>query len=263
MTQSDDEGIVIEVNSARSLLDFENFATVWTALADPLVPVQRYGRVQPYKHRFDANVRAAFELFDKDRDLLFGNRDESFQGSIKRTVYGLNRWRFRIARKHWQTSWIAWFVKLCTTSPILYSRACSFAEASAKHDIVQVIPEGRIRSQTGASIPELYEYLPGVYWFTVFGRELTEYLDFGAVRSFTDLRILDLGAGQLALQLDSDPFTGGTELEERLTRETQIAATLGDDYFFDRDRTARALKQVPAFAATLEALKQTALRKRT
>jgi hypothetical protein len=249
----------IDVYSAHSLLELDNFAAVWTALRAPNVPVLRFGRTQPYKFQLGADVEAAHELFDADRQLLFGTRDKTFGGSVKRTTYGLNRWHVRIPRGQWQPAWIDWLIELCTAKPVLFGKLCSFAETSAKHEVIQAFAEGRSRSQTGASIPELYEYLPGVYWFTVFGRELTEGLDIDAIRGFEDVRIRDLGSGQLALQLDSDPFSGGAELEERIVRENQIAAALGDDYFFDRDRPQRTLKQVPAFAATLQALKTTAL----
>ena len=241
----------VQLICAFSFYDYARFEHAWQMLQWPVVPEKlRYGRTQPYKHAVSPDARAAFDLFAHDNALLFGTRDHRFQGMLETAMTGYSLVSVFIAQSSWSDAWMEWVIELCS-APVLFGRVSSVAEFDAKHAVRRDFPEGSARGQVGALRNDIYKFLPGIYWFTVLGKELVEALDVDAVR---DVR-RDLPRGQLALRLDSAPFVTGDALEVRLAREQQIASALGDNHFFDRERPDRELRPVPAFLAALERLR--------
>src|SRR5204862_5766600 len=112
--------------------------------------------------------------------LLFvrGGKD-SFLGFFKQQPGNLSTWNFwldvRAMRGRKVERWLEWFFRLCSELPILYGFGCSEAEYDAKHRYVKVVPGvGRASGAVGVSIAEFYQYLPGLYWLTIFGPELAQ-----------------------------------------------------------------------------------------
>jgi hypothetical protein len=250
--RTDEPKLRVELFGAFSFYDYARFEHVWQMLQRPVIPSGlRYGRTQPYKHAFSPDARAAFDLFANDSALLFGTRDQSFQGGLETAMPGYSLVSVFIGQTWWREAWMEWVIELCS-APFLFGRACSVAEFDAKHAAKRFFPEGTARGQVGATRNDLYKFLPGIYWFTVLGKELVTALDVDAVR---DVQRIDLPGGQIALRLDGDPFVEGEMLETRLAREQQLASALGDIHFFDRERQDRELRPVPAFLAALERLR--------
>jgi hypothetical protein len=250
--RTDEPKLHLELYCAFSFYDYARFEHAWQMLQRPVVPSGlRYGRIQPYKHTVSSDTRVAFDLFAHDNALLFGTRDHRFQGKLETAMTGYSLVSVFIARSSWSEAWIEWVIELCS-APVLFGRACSLAEFDAKHAVGRDFPEGRASGQVGALRNDLYKFLPGIYWFTVLGKELVAALDVAAVG---DVQRVDLPGGQLALRLDGDPFVKGPALEARLAYEQKIASALGDIHFFDRERQDRELRPVPAFLTALESLR--------
>jgi hypothetical protein len=246
--------LLVHVYSAQSLLEFRVFERVWAAILDPLVAADRFGRVQPYAHRITPDARQAFELFRKDRNILVGDRTKQLQARFKRRPDGVSDWWISVRLSAWDPRWVEWLVALCEAQPVLFGRVCPRDEYTRKHEIVTSVPGGRRRGVVGDTIPEFQRFLPGVYWLTLFGPELTASFDFDPVRAIDGVTVRELAGTQTAVFADAAPFVGPVELERRLRVEKEIAAALGDDYFFDRDRPDRLLRPVPALKATLDGL---------
>jgi hypothetical protein len=98
--------------------------------------------------------------------------------------------------------------------------------------------------------------LPGIYWHTILGPEIAPSVALDAVRAEPGVTIRELPHGQIALDLDGDPFATGEALQDRLRVERRIATLLGDEIFFDRDRQGRPMRQVPAVVELLARLRE-------
>ena len=90
---------------------------------------------------------------------------------------------------------------------------------------------------------------PGLYWLTIFGAELVRAFSQTKLDALSDVEVLHLQAGQMALKL-KEPVTP-ENMEQRLRQERQLADALGSKYFFDRHQPNLELEPVPELLATL------------
>lgn len=239
----------------RQVSDVETARVLWRLLDDPLVAPHRFDSVErakiPFRH--DAAEDAA-RLYEDDRMLFVKGRKDKFNAMFKPQPGGPAKWYFGLDLKVMEGEkaerWLEWFFRLCGELPVLYGLGCSVAEYETKHQRVRTYPDGSTSTgAVGISTAEFWQYLPGLYWLTIFGAELVR--TFGAARleSLPGVKVYESSAGQMGIRID-EPVVPA-DMNRRLEKETQLADALGAQYFFDRNRTGVQFQPVPAL---LEAL---------
>jgi hypothetical protein len=251
--------LMIELYFAESVLDRDVFARVWAKLGTTPISTTWFGRATPRKHRFAEGADTAFKILFGEHHLSFGDRKGAFGSSrlnagIYRDHTGLTDLHVFVRGASSDSRWLEWIVALCDAVPMLFGFACALADHDRKHAVVTEYIQGRRHGSTGSSRPELYEFLPGVYWLTLLGPQLAAALDVARAAALPGVTVRELAHGQRAIVAGDSPFDDNAARREH---ERAIAAALGDDFFFDRDRTDRTLHAVPAFADALAQLKNT------
>lgn len=245
--------------SSRLRRDRDAFSRLWSLLAAPLVGAERYdSKERPLTRRFAADPTKAFELLSSDQYLYVSGKSDGFALSISYAGSGIHQiniyWHVTAFEGATGASWLDWIFRLVGEIPVLFGSGCSSAEYDAKHESVQVLPDGgRITGWVGSSMADFAKYLPGIYWLTLFGPELGGALDFTKLESLP-VTVTTLPGNQVALRVD-EPVVP-SDMDARLALEARIADALGARFFFDRHRTDLAFAHVPAFHDALERLRQ-------
>src|SRR5262249_21168283 len=144
----------------------------------------------------------------EEEGLLFvrGEKD-GFVASFSERREGWANWEIWLNVRALQGAkmkrWLDWFFSLCGELPVLYGFGCPVSEHDAKHLRVRQTPTGGAATgAVGVASREFYQYLPGVYWLTVFGPELTKGLGANRIKSLPGIRTFPLKSQQIAICLD-------------------------------------------------------------
>ena len=213
---------------------------LWTFLDTPQVQPLRYDSIERARRPFSPEAyREAAALYLEDWCLFVRGKKDRFVAYFSRQRDGLSLWHFYLNAGAFtekkQARWLQWLFDLCAAFPALYGLACSAVENETKHWIIENLPGGgRVRKSCGASIAEFYHYLPGIYWLTLFGRDLAPAFAPRWPQLAGLAHVIHLDGGQVAVQLDAPVFTD--DMEQRLLAEQKIADILGAEFFFDRFR---------------------------
>ncbi len=246
----------LKLYTGQPLRQRETFEQCWSLFADPLPAGERWGRSERTTEPFTSDPSAAFELFRRAETLFVKGKGDGFLGMLKWNdgrFFTVNVWLkpSALGRQSRRDRWLEWMFRLIETVPSLYGYGVSSEEYDAKH-----LQESKdSRKAVGVSLSELSEFLPGIYWLTVFGPELSEAFDFRRLEAMPGVAVRRLLGRQTVVQLDGEPIPA--DMDERLAVEAHIAQQLGAEYFFDRARGAGPRRAVPAFQAALERLTST------
>jgi hypothetical protein len=226
-------------------------------LDQELITPERYDSVEQPRKGFDPDGwREAAELYRRDGLLFVSGGSGEFRAMFGPSAGVWSEWELWVELGSFQTDssgWLEWLFGLCEQLPVLFGYGCSEAEFMAKHSEAETFDNGgSVEGWVGSSSPEFRDYLPGLYWLTIFGPELTGHFDVSAVERVGGVGMRRLAQDQVALHLD-DPVVP-LDMNDRLRKEAELAELLGVEYFFDRNRKDLRFRQVPALLATLDAL---------
>ncbi|WP_334416724.1 MULTISPECIES: hypothetical protein [unclassified Bradyrhizobium] len=231
---------------------------LWALLSDPIVNARRYGSVERAKTPFAAKAfDAARQEYEDERRLFVRGEKNGFVASFSRRREGWSNWDIWMNIRELQGSkmqpWLDWFFRLCNEFSVLYGFGCSVSEHDAKHLRVRRTPTGGAATgAVGAASQEFLRYLPGLYWLTILGPELTKAFGAEKINSLPGVRVFQLKSQQIAICLD-EPVVP-KDMDGRLQKERKLADILGAQYFFDRNRADLKFGQVPELLQTLEKL---------
>lgn len=230
---------------------------LWRLLSDPLIDPQRFDTVERAKINFTSEgYDKASEIFGAEGMLFVRGSKDSFTAMFMRQHGGWGMWNFwwdvKAMMQQKRDPWLQWLFKLCRELPPFYGFGCSVDEYDAKHTVVEDVPGGSVTRTVGASAREFYEFLPGLYWMTIFGTHLVDH--FGArLESLDRANFIKLNSSQAAVVLD-EPVVP-QDIDERLRIESQLIDSLGAKYFFDCLRLDVSHEAVPELVAALRDLK--------
>jgi hypothetical protein len=125
--------------------------------------------------------------------------------------------------------------------PVVFAGVSAEEDWNARHWVTEEDEDGG--ETTTKHGLDLRGCLPGVYWMTVFGTELVEHFGAARLRATSAAQAMDLGAGGMALVLETDPVAAK---QRALTaEEDRLREAIGDEYFFDLTRRDRRCTPVP------------------
>jgi len=220
--------IDVKLYSPSTRLDAESFETLWGLFGEPPVSATRYDSSEPLKQTYDTSKSGeGLELLRNGGLILSGGARTI---SIREQPTGLTYWRFHLDEDEAPAAVVELVERFNEALPVVYGRACGAEEYDAKHKVVDEHSYG----WEGTSMWDFQDFLPGVYWLTVFGAKLRESFDFVPLESLAGVRLVDLAHDGLCVRLD-EPVVP-EDMAARLQTERVIAEELGAEKFFDRDR---------------------------
>lgn len=240
--------LAVKVLMEPARVDSGVFASLWARLADPAVGITTYDIREPTKQPYTADAGAVFELL-KFRLLLVLTGD-GVSGTLEwDKLFGVQLYvdRERVDERSRQ-----WAIDLFRDLPVVYGYACSNDEFDGHHYHERSTARGSSIYGYRGTAAKFPEYLPAVYWLNLLGPELTAGLPLTSVDTIEGVRRDTVADGKTVLSLDGPPFIDDPAFDARMALSRKVAAVLGDDYFYDRDRPDRTLQTVP----TLEPLRQ-------
>lgn len=245
--------------TAQQLLDKETFRKLWNLLDTKIVSPLRYDSVERAKIPFSRDaIDSATELYQNYRLLFVRGGKDNFLAVFSEETPSLSKWTFwldvRSMRGEKAKYWLEWLFHLCGELPILYGFACSTEEYDAKHTTVEILPDalGYATSTVGVSTAEFYQYLPGLYWLSIFGPELVQEFGKSRLLMLPGVKSFAIGSMQVAIWFDEPVLPEKKEL--RLKAESHIADLIGPQFFFDRNRTDLKFEPVPQLIRKLDEL---------
>jgi|SRR6476661_34523 len=244
--------------TAQQLSDSKTMQVLWRLLEDPIVSAKRYDSVERAKIPFHSNaVESAIQLYQNDGFLFVRGEKDGFLGVFSRQTQELSTWDIWLnvgaMQGKKQKQWLDWIFCLCGQLPVLYGGGFSAAEYDSKHAHVKQLPGGgRISGTIGVSILEFYQYLPGLYWLTIFGKELVQAFGESKLMVLPNVQAFSLNSQQVAICLNEPVIPDN--MEQRLQTESRLADILGAKYFFDRNKTDLNFEPVPQLDEVLKAL---------
>jgi hypothetical protein len=247
----------IRLFTRQDLSDRSTLDVLWRHLDDPIVRPTRYDSSERLTHEFGPDaVGEAAEMYATRRYLFVKGAESDFLAQFNRARDPLSVWTLWLEAAALQgdskDAWLAWILGVCARLPVLSGLACSESEHEAKHaDVDTTARGGVIRRARGSSINEFFRYLPGLYWLTIFGPELTRAFGAETLAGLPGVQVHRIGSDQIAIQLDESPVPD--DMDARLAKEAELADRLGAEFFFDRRRDDVEFRQVPELLDALEA----------
>jgi hypothetical protein len=240
--------------TGSALHERARFEALWTLFSEPAVGARSWGRLERTTEPFSPDPAQAFEVLKTAGWLFVSGSKNGFKCMIRRwrgSLYGVDVWltASTLENERRREAWLAWMFRLIEAHPVLFGHGETGPENDAKH----LIETEERMTWLGVSYAEMHQFLPGIYWLTVFGTALSKALPFDRIADMPEVTLRRLAHDQVAVLLNEPPKP--SELASRLAVERKVAAVLGDDLFYDRERPDRALRAVPAFVADLERFK--------
>lgn len=246
--RTDDATMRVQLILDPELFDDGAFGRFWLRLADPIARTETYDIRRPTERLYTPQPSAPLALFRDRLSLLTSGDGGRVTGVLEwRKLITFDAW-VRMAR--WDERLRAWALSLFCELPVLYGFACSTDEYDAHHLRSRLTGRGGEVSGDKGTTAEFPAFLPGIYWLNFIGAALAAGLPLARLESLAGVGFEVWPRGKAVLSLDGPPFV--EDLGPRLALSRQVAAALGDDYFYDRDRPERQLRTVP----TLEPLRE-------
>ena len=206
-----------------------------------LFAATRFGRAEPVRQPLKGEGRTeAIALLRGSKDAQSG---AVFLAGIKPEMTFTFDWR-RGQSSVWYAEFDAKLVKgpthcatLCaelsalfTRFPAQFAAVAPSADWDARHWLLEMFDDGgESKTKTGLN---LNGHLPGIFWWTLFGRQACEFFGRETLLAAPVAQVNDLGAaGGVALRADVCPQ--GLADGRLSAAEAAVRQLLGSDYFFD------------------------------
>jgi hypothetical protein len=152
----------------------------------------------------------------------------------------LSGWRFAFDVEGDPARWCTWVEKLAVKLPPYFAYLCPQDDYDTRH---MSLPGAK-----GVSVAEFREYLPGLYWMTVFGKDLTAGIGKKAFDQLSDCEVKSLKGGLTSVRFEGPAVLAG--YEPRIATLQKQATRLKPNLFFDPKKSS-GYQQIPELLSAL------------
>lgn len=193
------------------------------------IEITKYDYKEPLKHKVDKDkIGIIVDLFDKYLDIIFKGKNK-FWMSISTTAKGIMMIGGGLEMKNAKIDEVISFIQLFSRDEqLLYGYMCSEEEYDKKHKLI----EGSGVSWKGVSRWDFLEFLPGIHWYTIFGKELVNCIGRDKFNDLEGITYTNPKDSSIAFFLESPIDYNNDRLLELEAVEKQI----GEQYFYNRDK---------------------------
>lgn len=215
--------------------------------------LSKYDYKEPLKRQLDIdNINEAKQLFDYYGNIIFKGKNKSWItiDSYKEGIGWLSG-SLTISKNIVNiVDHLKLFLESYNNNQIIYGKICTESEYNLKHKVITEWAYG----WEGTSINSFMKFLPGIYWYTIFGKELVESIGKDKFKNLPNVIYTEPKNGCVAFHLD-EPIDS-EDLETRITKEKEIAKIIGQNYFFDRDSDIESFSHPKQFLDFLKSLEK-------
>lgn len=212
-----------------------------------LIEITKYDYFEPLKKTVDKhNIQPILELFDYHLSIIFKGK-KRFWASFSSTRQGVLfvGGGLTLAKKDVSNiSELTRFLELFSrNNQLLYAYLCTEDEFDDKHKVVDKSSYG----WEGVSQWDFQDFLPGVHWYTLFGKELVNSIGEDVFSNVDGVTRTEPADGAIAFHLNSQIENNESRQAELEAVEVQIG-----DYFYNRHKKEGTYKHPAAFKAYIE-----------
>ncbi|MBQ0734508.1 hypothetical protein [Aquimarina celericrescens] len=211
-----------EISTIEEILRSEN----------ALFKITKYGYTEPVRNKFEDDTKEVVEMYENNYSLILKGSNKFWLSS---SIFpeGISIWAGEVELKETKVDSISElinFVQLFSrNNQLLFGNIKSVEENDQKHKKV----EGSGVGWEGASIWDFFEFLPGIYWYTIFGRELVNAIGRENFDNIKGVVRTDPGDESLAFHLN-EPIIPD-DWQKRLAIENEIAQIIRKDLFYNKE----------------------------
>lgn len=137
---------------------------------------------------------------------------------------------------------------LAENNQMLFGKICTVDEHDAKHKVTTEHSYG----WEGTSINDFLEYLPGIYWYTIFGKELVWAIGEKKMLNISNVVYTNPGDGCIGFYLNET--INADNYDKRIETENAIVQEIGRDFFFNKNEKIRYFSHPRVFKDYLASL---------
>lgn len=211
----------------------------------------KYDFKEPLKKQIEIEkLNEVKELFDNYENIIFKGKNKSWM-TVKSYKEGIGRLSGSIEINNNISNKISELLTILESfenNQIIFGKICEESEFDMKHKVVTEWSYG----WEGTSRFDFMKFLPGIYWYTIFGKELVDSI---GKNNFVDLpNVIYTNTKNGCVSFHLNEPIDSEELEQRVQLERQIANMIGDKYFFDKTKDINTLGHHPKFIDFLKSL---------
>ena len=199
----------------------DDFFSIFDLIADSAFKPSKFGTHEPFKGKYSASsfnelydlIRSGYQISNDNASNLIGLADRwGGLTDMDMTISQIN-----------QSEELDFVFKIFDVfkDKILYANIVPYDEFESKHKRVRELGKGkRVTSYRGNSTRNFISFMPGVYWFNFFGKELTTAFGKEVLTALTGVEYVDYGGDVIAFKI-SLPIAENN-LASRLEVQNQI-----------------------------------------
>lgn len=216
-----------------------------------LLGLSKYDFKEPLKRHLNFDtLDEAKQLFDYYGNIIFKGKNKSWM-SIDSYKEGIGWLSGSIEINKNKLNKVGELISLLDSynnSQIIFGKICNESEYNMKHKVVTEWAYG----WEGTSQFDFMKFLPGIYWYTIFGKELVDSIGKEKFEDLPNVVYTTTDNGCIAFHIN-EPIEN-EELEQRIQLENDIANMIGEKYFYDKTKDINTLGHHPKFVDFLKSL---------
>lgn len=214
------------------------------------ITFSKYGYTEPLKNKVVGSQDSLLELWNKYLSIIVKGSD-SFWFSASAESSGIISCGGGISTKNITEKKIKDLIQFIeyfsVNDCLIYAYLSDEDTYDEKHKLVDEYSY----SWKGSSIYDFFEYLPGIYWYTAFGKEYINCIGIEKLENLEGITYTHLEENRIAFHLIEQLDEGKSLLKEIENIEEQI----GENYFYSKHRNVENLRHPKGFKEFLKSLK--------
>ena len=199
-----------------------------------LIQPTRFGDTEPLKNKIvdtEEAVNAVLSLHKKDLGIMFEGKKKfwlyasTYSMGLLRCSGGMDIKEKELAKLHELIDFIHLFAR---NRQLLYGCLCPEQEYDIRHKVVRKYSYG----WKGFSMWDFMDYLPGLHWYTIAGRDLVEAIGVNKFKNLQGVNYTLDNEEAIAFHLNSDI----REVEDNIHKLIQLEDQIGAHYFFGKEK---------------------------
>lgn len=214
----------------------------------------KYDYKEPLKKELDINkLIEVKQMFDYYGNALFKGKNKQSM-SVNSYNEGINIWMGSLVINKNLSNSISDIISLIEffsdKDQIIFGNICSEVEYNLKHKVLTQ----HSYSWKGVSRFDFFKFLPGIYWYTIFGKELVESIGKDKFKNLPNVTYTKPKDGCIAFHLN-EPIDS-EDLEARIAKEKELAKIIGQNYFYDKEGNIDSFSHPKQFLDFLKSLEK-------
>lgn len=245
---------IIKLFTYRRDISKSNFKTIWKLFSEEIINAEFFNAIEPINKKYSKNKYGiGFQILQEDINLLI-KKEKQFLGIIYRIPGNIVCWEFELNISQPEDVFFnsiqLWLKSFNNEIPIVYGFGSTEKEYNNKHlEVIQSETGITSIGSIGDSQWDFYEFLPGIYWLNIFGKDLTRILGQSKILNLPDVTYFEKD-NHVWFTLKDEAYPINSKKRKKI--EDKIIKTIGSKHFFDRKNDILKFEHPSEFKEILE-----------